>query len=182
MSEPTEEAVNEAPQPEAPAEDPMAALLAEKEALEAQAKDWQEKAEHYLRTAAELQTVLRRKQNEWERQSQYASQGMVEDLLPALDDFARGLQASADGQDLAKIVEGFHGVQRELLRALEKNGVRRIVSLGAPLDPELHEAVGIEMNADLDEDTVVEELRAGWQLHDRLVRAAQVKVSKKPDA
>jgi molecular chaperone GrpE len=155
------------------------ALTAELEAVRAEALASKEEAEKNLRIAAELQNALKRQQNEWERQRRFAAQGIIEDLLPVLDDFSRGLAAYAEGLDHAKVIEGFQGVQRQMLRALEAHGVQRIVALGAALDPELHEAVGIEPNDELDEDTVVEELRAGYRLHERLVRPAQVRVSKK---
>ncbi len=179
MNEPREDGLDAPESAEGEGVAAESSLIADLEAARAEADAWKEKAEQNLRIAAELQNTLKRQQNEWERQRKFAAQGIVEDLLPVLDDFSRGLAAYAEGLDHGKVIEGFQGVQRQVQRALEAHGVQRIVALGAPLDPEFHEAIGIEPNDELDEDTVVEELRAGYLLHDRLVRPAQVRVSKK---
>jgi molecular chaperone GrpE len=104
-----------------------------------------------------------------------ASEGLVEQLLPVLDNFELTLQnvdASADEQ----IRKGVELVYADLVAVLEKNGLERIDALGAPFDPNEHEAV---MQEDGDGEPVVGQiLRTGWKLKGRVLRPSMVKVTK----
>ena len=68
-------------------------------------------------------------------------------------------------------------VYQEMLRVLEKKGVERIDTVGKPFDPEVHEAVAVTAHADCPEDTVVEEVRAGFRKKGKLLRPASVVVA-----
>ncbi|HSR21981.1 MAG TPA: nucleotide exchange factor GrpE, partial [Candidatus Eisenbacteria bacterium] len=69
---------------------------------------------------------------------------------------------------------------QKLDEVLASVGVERVEALGVPFDPKLHEAVGSEETAKHPEDTVVAELRAGYRMHDRVLRPALVKVARPP--
>ena len=71
-------------------------------------------------------------------------------------------------------------VKKELTTALEKNGITKIESLDKKFDPNLHQAMMEIENNDVEEGTVVQEVQSGYTMHDRLLRAAMVGVSKKP--
>ena len=71
-------------------------------------------------------------------------------------------------------------VKKELLTALEKNGITKIDSLDKKFDPNLHQAMMEIENDELDEGVVVQEIQTGYMMHDRLLRPAMVGVSKKP--
>jgi molecular chaperone GrpE len=104
-----------------------------------------------------------------------ASEGLIEQLLPVLDNFELTLQnvdASADEQ----IRKGVELVYADLIAVLEKNGLERIDALGAPFDPNEHEAV---LQEDGDGEPVVGQiLRTGWKLKGRVLRPSMVKVTK----
>ena len=105
-----------------------------------------------------------------------ASEGLIEQLLPVLDNFELTLQnvdASADEQ----IRKGVELVYADLVSVLEKNGLERIDALGEPFDPNEHEAV---MQEDGDGEPVVGQvLRTGWKLKGRVLRPSMVKVTKR---
>lgn len=75
---------------------------------------------------------------------------------------------------------GIQAVERQLRSVLEAHNVVRIVSHGAPFDPELHEAVAMEPSDEHPENTVTHELQPGYKMADRVIRPAHVRVSKKP--
>jgi molecular chaperone GrpE len=103
-----------------------------------------------------------------------AAEGIVEQLLPVLDSFQLAL-ANLDGEvDLDRVRKGIELVYAELIGVLERAGLEPIVAVGAPFDPNEHEAV---MQDDGDgEPRVGEVLRAGWKLKGRVLRPAMVKV------
>jgi molecular chaperone GrpE len=104
-----------------------------------------------------------------------ASEGLVEQLLPVLDNFELTLQnvdASADEQ----IRKGVELVYADLVAVLEKNGLERIDALGAPFDPNEHEAV-MQEGGD-GEPVVGQVLRTGWKLKGRVLRPSMVKVTR----
>jgi molecular chaperone GrpE len=104
-----------------------------------------------------------------------ATERLVEDLLPVLDSF-EGALAHASADQPEKIVDGVNGIRAQLVAVLEKNGLERIASDGAPFDPNEHEAV---MQDDGDADPrVAETMRTGYRLKGRVVRPAMVRVSR----
>jgi molecular chaperone GrpE len=84
--------------------------------------------------------------------------------------------AAADGT-AERFVSGLELVVREFEAALEKLGVEPIEAVGQPFDPSLHEAIGGEESADVDVDTVVDEVQRGYRLHDRLLRPSLVRIA-----
>lgn len=100
---------------------------------------------------------------------------VVKDLLPIIDNFERALKhVPEDLQDNAYI-KGVEGVVKQFEKTLSDIGVARIPGAGAPFDPHLHEAVSME-DGDGGEEIVSEELQAGYQLGDTVIRHAMVRV------
>jgi molecular chaperone GrpE (heat shock protein) len=94
----------------------------------------------------------------------------------ALEGFARELLPAMDGLSLAKfddpkLTEALRVIEREFLRVFAKSGIVPIETAGKPFDPEFHEAVGVEPGG-----TVLEEVRRGWMIGDRVLRAASVRI------
>lgn len=133
-----------------------------------------------VRAMAEAQNIRRRVQEQMQSERKYAGENLVRDLIPVLDNFARTLQAIEKGASPEKIVDGISKVEGQMLKALESNNVVRIKSVGEPFNPEHHEALATLETDEHPEDTVVDEIEAGYMLHDRVVRPARVRVSKKP--
>ena len=166
MTEPAPEA---APNPADPA-----VRLAELEGEIARLKDT------VLRSNADQQNQQRRHQREREELRKYATSGLLEDLLPALDSLALGLESAATQTDARAVGEGFRMAVGQLRGILSGQGLVEVNPAGQPFDPARHEAVGSEPSATAAEGTVLRVARAGWLLHDRVLRPAAVFVSAGP--
>lgn len=140
-----------------------------------------------LRVLAELQNNQRdfqnyRKRTQQEMASfrQLATEQLVADLLPVLDNFERTVSHLDAGATIESVVNGVTAVERQLKSILEAQGVRRIASVGSAFDPELHEALGSEPSDVHPDDTVVTEIEPGYKMGERVIRPARVKVAKNP--
>jgi molecular chaperone GrpE len=141
----------------------------------------EEKQDHLLRTLAEMDNMRRRTQREREDYTRYATESLIRDLIPVLDNLDRALAAARAAGGAAKVVEGVELIQRELLRVLERQGVVRYSALGQRFDPTRHEATARIISPEQPPDTVVAEVVPGYLLNGRVVRAAQVAVAAAPD-
>jgi molecular chaperone GrpE len=132
----------------------------------------------FLRTMADFDNFRRRTRQEMEDARRYAVEKFVADLLPALDNFERALQhTEGNGGDDA-VREGILLIHRQLMDTLAKHGVEAIEAVGKPFDPRFHEAImRVEPGPGQEPGTVVEELRKGYLLHGRVIRASLVKVA-----
>jgi molecular chaperone GrpE len=146
--------------------DTLAELRREKDALQ----------DRLLRTAAEFDNYRKRVERDRREQADSAVADALQELLPIIDNLELALGApTGDGEAYRKGVELIHQQMAELLR---KRGVKPIAAVGAQFDPRIHQAVVHEASADHREGEVIEELRRGYMLGDRLLRASLVKVAK----
>ncbi|MFQ5965059.1 MAG: nucleotide exchange factor GrpE [Candidatus Scalinduaceae bacterium] len=132
-----------------------------------------------LRTRAEFLNYQKRVRKEHEAIAQFAIQDLIGDLFPEFDNFERAVKLAENSKDIDKFVEGIKLIEDQLLKVLEKHGVKRIETVGEPFDPNLHEAVIEEENNELPHHTITEELQRGFLLKDRVIRPSKVKVSKR---
>jgi molecular chaperone GrpE len=134
------------------------------------------------RERANFINFRRRSEQERAETIQYASANLLKRLLPIVDDFDRALAAIPEEERKNnRWVEGVELIARKLHTVLEQEGVEPIDALGQPFDPNLHEAVAFEDNAegnDQHEDTVAEVFAKGYKLRDRVLRPAMVKVAR----
>jgi molecular chaperone GrpE len=152
-----------------PAEDAAAAKLA---AAEKQLND-------YKLLVAELQTSMRRVQESARQERRYAHEPLVKDLLPALDNLDRALDALKKAGDDGPLTQGVAGTQTLILDALKRHGVAMLaVGPGTPFDPMKHQAVMEQPTQDLPPGSVATVLQSGFVLHDRVLRPATVTVAK----
>jgi molecular chaperone GrpE len=130
-----------------------------------------------LRKTAEFDNYRKRVERERRDQADRAIAGLLEELLPVVDDFDRALTLDAAGESSAyrKGIELIHSKLHDLLR---RQGVRPIDALGADFDPNLHQAVVHEESAGRRDGEVIDELRRGYMLGEQLLRPAMVKVAK----
>ena len=133
-----------------------------------------------LRLQADFDNYRKRMDREKKDWIAFASEKLVLELLPVLDHFELGLTDSAKNGAPAAFTEGFQLVCNQLRAALEKSGVQAIDAEGAAFDPHLHEAITHLPSDDVPEGHVVVQTRRGYQLGDKLLRAAQVVVSSGP--
>lgn len=133
--------------------------------------------ERLLRTTAEFDNYRKRVDRERREQADAATADALQDLLPILDDLERALQAPA-GEDVAAYRKGVELIHRQMAELLRRRGVKPIEALGTDFDPRFHQAVIHEVSSEHREGEVMEELRRGYMLGDRLLRAAMVKVAR----
>lgn len=158
-------------------EDPRDALIVSLEEQVAQLRD------QALRALAEAENVRRRTEREKEQVKLYAAGGLAKELLNAVDNLRRALEAAPADRDalddsVKNLIVGVEMTEREILAAFEKSGIKRIEPLGERFDPNLHQAMFEVENSGKPAGTVVQLLAPGYVLHDRLLRAAMVGVAK----
>lgn len=162
------------PQPGQPA-DAAGALLAQLEAAQAEAAKFKDQ---YMRSMADLDNFRRRAAREKDDLRRAATASLLEDLAPALDNLRLGLQSAIQAHPEAKaVIDGFQLVAGQLRGVLAQHGFKEIDPVGQPFDPKFHESVSQQPSAEVPEGHVLQVLRPGYLLHDRLIRAASVVVS-----
>jgi len=165
----TEDKPEAAEQPADPATDPAA------EALQAEVAKWKDST---LRAQAELDNYRKRVARERDEDYKRAQAVLLERLLPVLDNFDLGMMEVRKGDPKSPIVVGMEMIERQLKEFMSASGVEMIETAGTKFDPNLHEAVSQEENAKIAEGHIIRQLRRGFRLRDRLLRAAMVVVSK----
>lgn len=160
---------NEEVDPEA---DVLAAKVEELELSLAEAKD------QALRAAAEAQNVRRRAEQEAEKARKFALEKFVKELLPVVDSLEKALESMQEGASDAHR-EGVSMTLKMQLDVLNKFGVESIEPQGEPFDPQVHEAMAMVPNPELEPNTVMDVMQKGYLLNGRLVRPAMVVVSQK---
>ncbi len=131
-----------------------------------------------LRAQAELDNYRKRVARERDEDYKRAQAVVLERLLPVLDNFEFGMMEVRKGDPKSPIAVGMEMIQRQLNEFMTGSGVEVIDAVGAKFDPNLHEAVSQEEDASTPEGHVIRQLRRGFRLRDRLLRAAMVVVSK----
>ena len=174
---------NETPQAESLARVEPATVTAEQlEELKQRAAKADENWERLLRTTADFDNYKKRAAREKQDAIRFANENLLEKLVPVLDSFDMALAASQNKQpDSAQsLITGIGMVHQQLKSAMADAGLEEIDATGKPFDPNLHEAVSQQENATLPEGHVVQQLRRGYKLRERLLRPASVVVSKRP--
>jgi molecular chaperone GrpE len=146
-------------------------------AEEALRREAEENWAKYLRTAAELDNFRKRSAREVEAARKFGAEKLAQALLPVRDSLEAAIAAS-DRVDLKALMEGQEAILRLLDQALASAGVTEIDPKGQPFDPAKHEALSLLDAPDAAPNTVLEVVQKGYQIHDRLLRAARVIVSR----
>lgn len=136
----------------------------------------------YVRSVAEFDNFKKRAARERSEAIKYANEALIEKLLPVMDNFEAALVAAntAQAPNVDSLRQGVSMIQTQLKNVLNESGLEEIDALNKPFDPNLHEAVSQQVTEDVPEGQVVQQLRKGYKLRDRLVRPAMVVVSRKP--
>ena len=140
-----------------------------------------------LRALADAENTRRRAQREVSDARKYGASGIVQDLLNVSDNLRRALESvPAEARDrdeqLKTLITGVEMVEKDLLAAFEKHGIKKIEPLGEPFNHDFHQAMYEVEDSDKPAGTVVEMLQPGYVMHDRLLRPAMVAVAKgKPE-
>ena len=140
---------------------------------QAEAKDWQDK---YLRLHAEWDTYRRRTNEQRAAEKVRATEKLVTDLLPVLDDFERTIKYGRENGEEG-LLGGVEAVQSKLLDMLKRSGLEVIDRAGEPFDALQEQAVAMVPNPDAYEETVADVYQKGYRMGDKVLRAAMVTVT-----
>jgi molecular chaperone GrpE len=141
-------------------------------------------AQHYeqlVRTTADFENFKKRAARERQDAIKYANESLLERLMPVLDNFEMALAAAnAPATSLQSIQAGVNMIQQQLRTAMAEAGLEEIEATGKVFDPNLHEALSQQESSEVPEGHVMQQVRKGYKLRDRLLRPASVIVAKKP--
>lgn len=151
------------------------------ELAEAQAAA-QENWDRFVRTQAEMENLRKRLTRDLENAQKYALEKFASELLAVRDGLELGVQAAGEGAevDAQKIKEGTELTLRMLGQLMEKFEIREVNPQGQRFNPELHQAVTMQENGEVEPNTVLMVMQKGYTLNDRLLRPAMVIVAKAP--
>ncbi len=138
--------------------------------------------DRYLRAVADLENFKKRAARERAEASSYANQALLQKLLPILDNFeaAQTAAESAQGDSVQSLKAGVAMIQQQLKAALAEAGLEEINAIGQPFNPNFHEAISEVESAEVPDHHVLQQLRKGYKLRDRLLRPSMVIVAKAP--
>ena len=168
----------EAPGPEPEGEPDVAEL--ESAAVEAAREEVAKMREAMLRMQAETENTRKRLTRELDRSRRMALERVMKDLLQVRDTLERGLDIDPEAATVEALAEGQTLTLKMLDKVLQDHHLEVVDPAGEPFDPEKHEAMTMLPSAEYAENTVIDVLEKGYQLHDRLIRPAKVVVSRKP--
>ena len=144
----------------------------ENDKLRAEAADWKDK---YLRLYAEFENFRSRTSREKVALISTASEGLMKDLLPVLDDFERSLKAMETAADVQSLREGVELVFHKFTGILQQKGLKAMEAVGKPFDADFHEAITQFPAPDPSQKgLVLDEVEKGYSLHDKTIRFAKV--------
>ena len=163
---------------QSPSDDPIEVLEAELQAARLEAV---EARQDMLRMQADMENLRKRLVREHEKARRRTLERFMNDLLPVRDSLERGLEAATDpAASVEALKEGKQLIMKMLIKAMSDHGLQTIDPIGEVFNPEKHEAMTMLTSDQHDENTVIDVLEKGYQLHDRLIRPAKVVVSRKP--
>ena len=142
-----------------------------------QENKWQVKAEENLagwkRALADLENYKKDQSKIASRQAKMAAEDIIIELIPVMDNFDHAFNALCPDERYSEWIKGFEHIRDQLKKLLAEHGVTRIPTMGKKFNPDLHEAV---KEAKGHPGMIVREYLAGYKLHDKVIRAAKVKV------
>ena len=158
--------------------------LTEPAALNLQVEELQKQVTQYkdmlLRKAAEFDNFKRRIENETANIVRFATESLIDDLLPVVDDFERSLKHSKEMKESEALVKGVELIYLKLMKVLEARGVKAFETVGKEFSVDYHDALMQMPRNDLPPHTVIEEVEKGYMLNDKVIRHAKVVVSSAP--
>lgn len=172
VAEPVDAVDSDGEQSDSPAEDLQAALEAAQEEA-GKMKD------QFLRAEAEMANLRRRVEKDVENAHKFGQEKLSKELLNVADNLERAI-ASSEGENVDPTVlkEGVEMTLKGLMDIFTKFSIDVIDPQGEPFDPQLHQAMSMVENPEVEPNTVIAVMQKGYQLHGRLIRPAMVMVSK----
>jgi len=152
------------------------------EDLKARAAKADDSWERLVRTTADFDNFKKRAARERQDAARFANESLIQKLIPVVDNFemALGVVQPKSENSLQSLQSGIAMIQQQLKAVLAEAGVEEVDATGKPFDPNFHEAVSEQESAEFAEGHVLQQLRKGYKLRERLLRPATVVVAKKP--
>jgi molecular chaperone GrpE len=133
-----------------------------------------------IRLQADFDNYRKRTDRERHQERHRGAEIIVESLLPVLDGFDRAISSHRDAAH-NEYREGFQLIRKQMLDALSKHGLQKIEALGKRFDPNFHHGIERVDTDEYPDDTVLEELQAGYTFHGKVLRPAMVRVAANPE-
>ena len=143
--------------------------------LERVRAELRDERDRYMRMSADFKNYRRRIEREGEKFAAEGKREVIVPLLSVLDDLERALQWASDGEQ--PLVQSMRLIYKKLLALLETQDVRPFDSVGKRFTPDLHEAVAVVDDEDVESGTIVDDLRRGYLWNNELLRPTQVRVA-----
>ena len=174
----------EAPESAEPLVGPEPLTAGQIEELKSRAAKANEHWDLLLRKTADFENFKKRATRDRLDAIKYANEALIERLIPVADNFDAALAVAnnAEAATVESLKTGVNMIYTQLKSVLAEAGLEEIEVLGKPFDPNWHEAVSQQESADHAEGQVIQQLRKGYKLKDRLIRPATVVVARKPAA
>ena len=152
-----------------------------KKALEEKEKEIKDLKDKYLRAYAEMENMKKRLEKEKRDAIEYANESLLKEILPFIDNIERAIEHANENSKIEDFIKGIELTLDQLLKSLEKFGVKQISAKNQPFDPNYHEAMSVVETEEVEPNIVVEEMQKGYVLKNRLLRPSLVTVSKTPE-
>ena len=140
----------------------------------------EESEKRALIATADLENYRKRSAKNTQDQIKYASLPLMAEMLDAVDNLNRAIEAADKDESNSGLLEGVKMVSGQILNVLQSNKCEAIEAVGQPFDPNLHQAVQMQPSDEFPANTVMMEMRIGYRLHERIIRPSQVFVSMGP--
>jgi len=149
------------------------------EGLKARAAECDASRDKYLRAHAEFENIKKRMEKDKADFARFANERLVFDFLPIVDNLEIAERYIKEAKDFKAVREGVDMIQAQIMTFLKDIGVEKVKTAGEKFDPHFHEALEMVESGDKDDGVILEEVKPGYKLNDRLLRPASVKVAKK---
>lgn len=163
------------------AEEGQVAESENKPTLESLQTELADAEKRILMCQADLENFRRRTRRDLQDQLRYAPMVMMNEMLESADNLDRAVEAYGNDPNGDGLVEGVKMVAQQISSSLANHGCKKIEAVGHPFDPSLHQALKMQPSNEFAANTVMQDLRPGFQLHERVLRPSQVFVSTGPE-
>lgn len=125
---------------------------------------------------ADFENFKKRVDQQMEEARKYGNERLISELLPIIDELGIAIKSGHSSNSKETLIQGVEMILNKLKKTLEKEGVFPIECIGKPFDPSKHEAVSRIEKDDVEGCTVVEEIRKGYKMKEKVIRPSSVKV------
>jgi molecular chaperone GrpE len=133
-----------------------------------------------LRKAADFENYKRRIENDMATISRFATEGLILELLPIIDDFTRSMKSVIDRREFGPFYQGIELIYNKFMKIIEGQGITPMECVGKEFNVEYHDALMQMPKEGIPPHTIIEEVEKGYMLNDKVLRHAKVIVASEP--